>query len=220
MRIPKIYRYSDNVDTERIEIKSTHFTKPTPVFITDKEKDKFVKVVKKLCRTSYEYKEFVSYLVLNEGMDVCSFFNNVKKSVDKGIQIEIHHEPFTVEDIIQIVTAKWIAEDRRMNYFGVAEEVMSLHFQGKVGLIPLSVTVHQLVHVGKVFIPLQFLDNGFLEFFKEYKPYITDQMKSVLEQKIKLSKTSSLEDNDILRKKYIYVVNEYNSTPRLIEVRK
>lgn len=218
MRIPKIDRKIEVRDKEYIHLKEVEFVKPKYIFFNEKGKIKFIKKVEKIIRSSLEYREFTSYLSSNVGMSFCSFFNNVNKDLGRKIKIEIHHEPFTLFDIVSIVVEKYLVEELPLNPFIVAEEVMKLHYQGRVGLIPLSITVHELVHSGKIFIPIQYLDSGFMKFFEEYKYYINDQMKELLSQKIMLSKNFNLEDNNVLKRKFIYLVNEgYNSTPERLE---
>ena len=111
--------------------------------------------------------------------------------------------------------------DIPLNYFRIASEVTMLHYQHKVGLIPLSVTVHQLYHLGKIFIPIQAVDNlGLIEFVKEYEDYIPEEQKDILVEKIKLSKEieeQGYQDLSILGKKYTYLEIEGQTFPRLIE---
>lgn len=216
MRIPKIYKYACNSEKETIvlpELEELHRTEY--VFFSDKDKVKFIKKIERICRNSLEYREFIAYLVDNVGMNFCSFFNNVNMDLAKRVKIEIHHEPFTLFDIASIVLEKWITLNKDINPLKISEEIMQLHYMGKVGLIPLSITAHQLVHDGKLFIPLQYLDQGFLKFFKEYKDYIPQNspLGDILKMKIELSKTTKPDVNGILNKKYIYIDNKYDSAP-------
>ena len=219
MRIPKIYKYAGNSEKETIVLPELEGLQRTEyVFFSDKDKAKFIKKLERICRSSLEYKEFISYLINNVGMEFCSFFNNVNMDLGKRIKIEIHHEPFTLFDIASIVLEKFIATGQEINPIKISEEIMRLHYEGKVGLIPLSITAHQLVHDGKLFIPLQYLDQGFLRFFKEYKQYIpaNSPLADLLRMKIELSKTTKPDVNGVLNKKYIYINNKYESSPTRI----
>lgn len=219
MRIPKIYKYAGNSEKETIVLPELEGLQRTEyVFFSDKDKVKFIKKLERICRSSLEYKEFISYLINNVGMEFCSFFNNVNMDLGKRIKIEIHHEPFTLFDIASIVLEKFIATGQEINPIKISEEIMRLHYEGKVGLIPLSITAHQLVHDGKLFIPLQYLDQGFLRFFKEYKQYIpaNSPLADLLRMKIELSKTTKPDVNGVLNKKYIYINNKYESSPTRI----
>jgi hypothetical protein len=80
---------------------------------------------------------------------------------------------------------------------------MKLHYQCKVGLIPLSTTVHKLVHEGMVFIPVQNVRGDWLSFYKEYEPFMPQDMKDKLKNIIKFSK--ECQDYSLLETKYTYV---------------
>ena len=214
MRLPKLDKYDDHIEKELVELPELILERKRYNLDNDKERFKFISNIEKLCRQSLEYKTLIDYLKLNKGMDFCSFFHKIsKKNFGKTrISVEIHHEPFTLYDIVAIVIAKRQAEDLSLDMHEIADEVMRLHYSGRVGLIPLSTTVHQLVHSGKFFIPLQYLDDGYNKFYQEYYKYIKqmDGINEMMEAKIRLSKEYA--DNPdkflaVLKKRFIYVVN-------------
>jgi hypothetical protein len=98
------------------------------------------------------------------------FYNNVSKDKAKRVSIEIHHIPFTMYDIVATVLRKYEEEEIPIDPYAIAEEVVALHYKGMVSLVPLSTTVHELYHRGDVFIPLQYVDKGFVLFYQAYKP--------------------------------------------------
>ena len=69
----------------------------------------------------------------------------------------------------------------------VADEVMDLHYSGLIGLIPLTTTMHKLVHNGRIFIPLQFIYHKYNEFYAEYEDYMNEALQEKLEAKVNLS---------------------------------
>jgi hypothetical protein len=215
MRVPKITKYDDKIDKVTIEVDKLMFEPKFYDLGNERQKFKYISTIEKLCRSSLEYKEFIEYLRNTLGMDFCSFFHKVsRKNFPKAkIRIEIHHEPFTLYDIVAIVLNYRLDNDLPHDMLTIAEEVMKLHYEGKVGLIPLSETVHELVHNGKLFIPLQFIDIGFNDFYNEYKQTIKDMdgLTDMLQAKIHLSKEFAENPKEfisILRKKYIYVIGE------------
>ena len=142
------------------------------------------------------------------------FFNNISKDKGKRIKIEIHHIPFTLYDIASIVLKKYEAENLPIDPLMIAQEIMMLHYQGFVGLVPLSTTVHQLYHRGDIFIPLQYVDKGFVLFYQAYKPYMSEY-ESTLIKLVALSKRfDGTNANQILLKHLIYLKNfGYSSVP-------
>jgi hypothetical protein len=213
MRIPKISNYEGIKDKEVIFVAKPEFYKPTYVFYTDKIRNKFIKNVEKIVRSSLEYRELIEYLRESLGMTFCTFFNNVSKEKGRRVGIEIHHFPFSLYDIVNIVLRKREAENLPIDPLGLAEEVVKLHYRGVVGLIPLSTTAHQLFHRGDLFIPLQYVDKGFLIFYQEYRPYLKEY-EEMLKKLIVMSKDFDLSKNTILKKHLIYLNNEgYSTTP-------
>ena len=58
-----------------------------------------------------------------------------------------------------------------------ADEVMECHYLNRVGLIPLSKTIHEMVHKSdKIFIPLHLVYGRYKEFFDVYGEYMSDQL--------------------------------------------
>lgn len=190
-----------------------------PTILTDKDKIKNIKKIEMVVRSSLEYKDYIKYLREYVNMHKCRFFKDVEKESNKKISIEVHHEPFTLYDITQIVLEKWIDEEREINHFGIAEEVMRLHYKNMVGLIPLSATVHQLVHDGKVFIPVQDVyGKGFVDFVIEYDEYINPDLRRILNEKIDISRDIAVEqDLSILERKYVYIEVDGMKVPALEE---
>ena len=72
------------------------------------EKDfrKFINDVKKSVRNSLEYRQYVQYLRQYMNMNECSYFQNVNNMETSKIKIEIHHSPYTLEDIVRTVINK------------------------------------------------------------------------------------------------------------------
>ena len=219
MRInrPDVFDNSNLINVMKLKDLPKEYRFPT--ILTDKDKIKNIKKIEMVVRSSLEYKDYIKYLREYANMHKCHFFKDVEKESNKKISIEVHHEPFTLYDITQIVLEKWIDEEREINHFGIAEEVMRLHYKNMVGLIPLSVTVHQLVHDGKVFIPVQDVyGKGFVDFVIEYDEYINPDLRRILNEKIDISRDIAVEqDLSILERKYVYIEVDGMKVPALEE---
>lgn len=222
MRLPKITKYNTNITKETIELKEIDYG--TKYYNLDNDKDRFkvIVTVERICRSSMEYKQLIEFLKVNMNMNFCSYFHNVSREGNGAkVRIEIHHEPFTLYDIVSIILNERIMHHKFVSFFDIADEVMEMHYKGFVGLVPLSETVHELVHAGKVFIPLQFIDEGFNQFYLKYKEVIDDMdgLCDLLQAKVNLSKAYAEDPEEfisILKKKYIYVINsEYETLHRV-----
>lgn len=170
----------------------------------EKSKIAFVKYIETIVRGSFEYDEMVSMLRDKIDMTFCAYFKKVNNKIN-GIRIEIHHEPFTLYDITYIILKMFMDEGYPLDPAVIAEEVVYLHFVGVVGLIPLSKTVHELVHASEIFIPINYVFGDIETFYRKYFKYMTIEQKEILAKSIKIS--SQLEDctPKVLQKKFIYL---------------
>ena len=209
MRVPK---KKGNVDGN---VKVVHVDKPIviprlPVYSTDKQRVKLVKQIESYCRSAMEYSDLIAYLRKHVDMNECTFLQNFKAGKKKGM-IEIHHAPYTLFSIVDIVMRKQEETLGYVDEFKVAEEVMRLHYAGLVGLIPLSVTVHQLVHDNQMHIPLWTVYGNFVKFTNMYYDWIPQPTKEALQKEIELSKEFKnnpellKENSKILQVQYVYL---------------
>lgn len=134
----------------------------------------FVKETVKIVRKSYEYKKFIKYLKSSKMMNECAILENMNT---KNSIIEIHHYPLTLFDITFIVANHISMTKLDMDYlklspFLVAKEVIDLHYNEYVGLIPLSKTVHELSHSGLI-LDYSRIRGNYQKFLLEYNSSLT-----------------------------------------------
>jgi hypothetical protein len=153
-----------------ISSKNSYYKEPfyTELFPNEKDFSTFVKAAEKVVRNSKEYKAYIGNLK-EIGLTNCAILNNID---DEKAEIEFHHYPFTLYDIVSVVIDKRLDNNQPVSTFLVANEVMNLHFQNKVGLVPLSETVHQLVHDGEIFINYNQVFGYFDKFVEDYNKYL------------------------------------------------
>lgn len=205
MRLPNIQNYQNSNIIETLKIKDIPEVDRRCTIMSDKDKIKRIKEIEKIVRSSMEYRQYISFLRDKMDMDRCRYFKKVSNENNRKISIEIHHEPFSLFDITQTVLNKYIYNDLDINVLKISEEIMKIHYQNMVGLIPLSVTVHELVHRGDIFIPLQETYGNFKEFIKTYERFIDPELFDMLRVKLKMSKELVELDMSILEKKYRYI---------------
>lgn len=174
----------------------------------DKERRKYFDSIKKICRGSFEYKKLINYLRDNMNMNKCSFMENVSNVDSFKIKIHIHHEPFTLEDIVKTVYNKRMRLRQSLDENMVAEEVMYLHYSLLVGLIPLSETVHQLVHNNYLFVPMDKVFGNVEKFIEVYGEYMDPDLKLQLQNVREFTaayNTKMATNIRLLEKNYIYL---------------
>lgn len=189
-----------------------------------KSRDKFVKRIEKHVRSSMEYRDLMFYLKENVDFGKCAFFSHIENANGIKSRIEIHHEPFTLYDIVDTVVRKYEEEGRPINDMYISDEVMELHYRNMVGLIPLSKTLHELVHstykegTDKLYIPMHIVYGNFREFIQEYGEYIDDSVYERYKFKIEKSKELTKESFDAILTEFEYLDVAGNEKPQRLEV--
>lgn len=157
---------------------------------SEKELKKYFYAIEREVRHSYEYRELIQYIKNNYDMNKCSFIK-VSGTDEVNVSIELHHYPFTLFDLVEIVYRKRVYYQERLDVELVAKEVTFLHYKLLVGLIPLSKTAHELVHDGKLFIPIQNVLGNYSKFIKMYKPFCTIEQLDIIDRLERYSTTES-----------------------------
>lgn len=171
-----------------------------------KDFKKFTDSVERIVRMSFEYRRFTKFLRENVDMNKCSFLENVNNIESFKIKIHIHHEPITLYDIVCAVYNKRCALHEPITEDMVAKEVMYNHYMLRVGLIPLSETVHELVHNQYLFIPTHAVFGKYWEFVDIYHDYIDPETLETLKKIEEVSKTYSIDQaKEILHTHFIHV---------------
>lgn len=172
----------------------------------EKSFKKYIQTLEKTVRSSFEYKSLINYLREYMDMNQCAFYQNVNNTDTTKVRIEIHHEPLSLYDICLIVYNKRVAFNEPLDEEYVAKEVMYLHYNLLVGLIPLAETVHQLVHAQYLFVPTTAVLGKYKEFVDRYNPYMLPEQIEVLEHIEEATQTYDDESaKTILSKNYIYI---------------
>lgn len=183
----------------------------------DKDKHKFIQRVEKVVRSSLEYRDYINFLKEHVGLDSCVFFQNVESGKKSRISVELHHEPFTLYDIVSTVLTKYIDEGLPINDLNIADEVMELHYTNKVGLVPVSKTAHQIVHNStKLIVPLNMVYGQYSQFLDEYEPYVDDSLYEKLEKKMDMTNNLTPESFEAIKKEFTYLeVDGYDDIEKM-----
>lgn len=175
------------------------------MFRNNKDRYKYCTMIKSMVRNSPEYREYISFLKKHMHMNKDVVFRNLDTSGNKRYSIELHHDPFTLMEIINVVVSKRQDLGESLNPYLVTEEVLELHYDDKVGLINLSVTAHELTEKGRIFIPLQRIYQRYDLFVNEYEEWMDDTLKQKIELIIQMSQKCDQIVSDILDPEFVYV---------------
>ncbi len=178
-----------------------------------KDKEKYISDLERHIRSSYEYRAMVQYLREYMDMNSCAFLPNVTNETNRRIRIELHHSPFTLRDICVTILNKRMKNNEMLTIESVAYEVMYIHYSLMIGLIPLSETVHELVHTQYLFVPTDKVYGYYKQFVNTYYNYIDPEILDKLDELEKLTIDGKYNDmyKQVLEKKLITVDMEDNN---------
>lgn len=177
-----------------------------------KDFTKYIKFLEQTVRSSVEYREYIQYLRNAFEMNRCTIYMNVTNNLTNNIKIEVHHDPLTLYDICLIIFRKRQAAGEPLDEDNVAKEVMWCHYNGLIGLIPLSETVHELVHNGVLFIPTTHVFGNYKMFVELYKPFFTIEQTDMLNEIERESQNYDINKfKEILAHKELYINDNFNT---------
>lgn len=166
---------------------------------------KLIKYITARIRKTIEYKNLIQYLKRTMNINHCSFYKDY--SIDRGFIIELHHAPLCLFDYVEVVCNKYFDKNGFIRCWEVEEEVNKLHYQFMVGLVPLNCTAHQLVHSEALTIHPEMVNFKWDKFVSEYEPFLTEEVRTKVENFKELSKKNPNDFPDIVKYKPILINN-------------
>lgn len=171
----------------------------------EKDLKKYFADIEKTIRNSFEYRKMVAFLREYFNMNKCSFYKNITNIDSTKIKIHIHHDPITLFDMVLIVFNKRKFYREELDIQSVAKEVMYIHYNCWVGLIPLAETVHELVHNMYLFVPTTKVYGAYKNFVEAYKDFFSPEQLDLLERIEAATETyEESKGMELLEKNYIY----------------
>ena len=178
---------------------------------------RFIKDVERLIRKSSEYRSYIKFLKTECNLNRGTFLSQANDNEKSKVSIEFHHYPFSLYDLVDIVTSSYYAVGvNRISPYMLANEVMELHYKNMIGLVPLTKTVHELAHSGEIFISLDNVYGNVNKFLSEFKVGIDSDYLDKLSDLIDLTDTLKDYKPDILDKQMTYI--DMETVNNLLEV--
>ena len=117
--------------------------------LSEKDRKEFIYGTEKIIRDSPDYTKYIAELKSNiPGTNTCALFNNIK---DTMVKIEMHHGPiFTLAEICIIVLNHYIKNNKDIDSFDIADEVLEDHYDGIIQTVFLSKMAHNIVSNKKI----------------------------------------------------------------------
>ena len=186
-------------DEDNIELVGTHnaysismylYKDPDPTYFS-----RFIKSVERVVRGNKDYEIYLDYLREEKNLNTCSIFHNIQAG---DASIELHHFPFTLYTLCSITASKLLKSNLKVSTFIVADEVIKLHFKEVVGLVPLTVTMHELAHSNSIKLSSDMIFGDYHAFMQEYDEYIPEDKKLEI---------SNMEQKSLFNKDYYAKIN-------------
>ena len=150
------------------------YYEPYNLLENQKLKDKFIKNIEKYIRTSFEYKTYIRFLKTEALLTQCVVMNMLPEEVSQRLKIEMHHCPLTLYDLVDIVLNKYLLLQQPYTALSIANEVMDAHFMNQIGIVPMTVTMHQMIHAGKNLVNAKDLFGNYRQFALQYETFIDE----------------------------------------------
>lgn len=153
---------------------------------------KFVKSAENAAKKHPDYDLMIK--TVRETQPHCQFLGNL--TVD-DVEIQVHHNCLSHFDICAIITNALLNRGEKVTTFEVARRDILEHKLEHVQLVCLSVSAHQAVDTGEIFINLNQGIGNIQEFIKKYRDGIDDIYKDKLNKYIQMSKEFKSTDSGI-----------------------
>jgi hypothetical protein len=172
---------------EVVEIGPLELASPgTPLHEIEEPKEfvKFVKKVEAFVRTAPEYRAYMMYLASELHMDRCSFLPDAAPATaGKAVKLEMHHAVLTLFDVVTaVIGVRTMGKppSYRVSPMAIADEVLLLHYENVVPLVPVSNTAHDLLHSGRLFVGVDQVFGDLRQFFARFGMGLTSKQKDQL----------------------------------------
>ena len=159
-------------------------------FFSNDSMVRFTKGIEKLVRNNDRYKKYIYYIKTQVKMNQCQVLKNV---TDEDATLEMHHGIINLFDICDIITQYFLLHGWKVSTYRIANAVLDEHEMNRIPVIMVSVTVHQEIHNGSIFVPYKSFFGDFKSFVKKYDKAISDDIREKINKYID---RSLIEDPD------------------------
>ena len=140
----------------------------------------FTKKCVSLIHASPEYRDWATYVKEMLGYKTCALTNESSEQ----LTVDIHHHPLTIFDITNIILNTYIANQKSFTSLVIAKDVLHLHYNDRVGFIPLVSSLHEKYHNGFLVIPPKLIHGGWQYLLKtpgyQVSPDVVDKCNELM----------------------------------------
>ena len=156
-----------NIDEKRLSSEDSPYelTLRRNDFPEEKNMNQFIKKVEAIVRKSPEYKDWTSYIKDVLGHYSCELTGEMAAQVT----VEIHHHPISLFIITKAMIVQYINSDKGFCSFDIAQDVINLHYENRIGYIPLVKTLHEKFHNGFLLLPMELVKGDWKHITQQYE---------------------------------------------------
>ena len=163
----------------------------------EKEHHRLIQYIERIVRGSYELKSYRDYLKESVRFDHCTILSGIPASGLK--KIEMHHHPFCLYDLCKITLESARRWNQRVSPLLVAERVVEDHYRNEVGLVPLTETIHEMVHAGQILIDPRCIFGDWLSWARRHAPLIREDQELLARVRARVRWSDEAEVGNIRR---------------------
>jgi hypothetical protein len=174
-------------NVERLELYSDNYPLTLPLRITNFENEahfkKFVRNCELLVRRSNEYSSWRNYIVEVLGLNTC----HITSEHISEVTVEVHHHIPSLFAVVSAVINRKINSQDNFCSFDIAQEVIQLHFENRIGYTILIKSMHEKFHNGCLEIPISLIHGDYNYFIQNYGGYLENEELEKINQRMQVT---------------------------------
>ena len=153
-------------------------------FVDSKETRKFIKSVESVVRGIPEYKEWTSYIKDTLGHYYCALTGELSSQV----KVDIHHHPVSLYSISKAAIFKQMESQREFYTLDIAQDVINMHYENRIGYVPIVRTLHEKFHNGFLHLPIDMVHGDFRYFIDHYGTFLDEDDLETIQARLAINR--------------------------------
>ena len=182
----KIINLKSDVDKKELSSDNSSYTLSLrrTEFTDEKEFAKFIKACEGEVRYSPEYKIWGTYVREVLGHISCVLTGKLHSQTT----VELHHYPFSLYSITKAIINQYIASGKEFCSYDVATKIIELHYEDRIGFLPLVSSLHDKFHNGFLLIPIELVYGDYKYFLQNYVCFLEDADIEIINTRLGINK--------------------------------
>jgi len=175
-------------DVESQELSSEEFPYTLKLrrenFDDEKTLNRFIKSCETSIRRAPEYRVWTDYIREVLGFYSCALTGEVHAQTS----VDVHHHPVGLYILTKSVILSFINSNKEFCSYDVCIKVIELHYENRVGFIPLLSSIHQKFHNGFLQIPIELIHGEYEHLIAQYGHHMEEDDLLTIQGRLKINK--------------------------------